>query len=156
MAHGIHQASARAAAPLIAVKCRNDSLKELETEFFGANDGDQQSAGKLELAIGGTLFLDEIEKLPLEMGDELAEALINGLPPLKKGGKPRYFDVRVIAACDSNLKRLADKGLFSRKLYELVLDTTMRVPPLRERVKDIEVIAGHILVEILQIGRAHV
>ena len=148
LAHGIHQASARAAAPLIAVKCRNDSLKELETEFFGANDGDQQSAGKLELAIGGTLFLDEIEKLPLEMGDELAEALIHGLPPLKKGGKPRYFDVRVIAACDSNLKRLADKGLFSRKLYELVLDTTMRVPPLRERVKDIEVIAGHILVEM--------
>ena len=148
LAHGIHQASARAAAPLIAVKCRNDSLKELETEFFGANDGDQQSAGKLELAIGGTLFLDEIEKLPLEMGDELAEALIHGLPPLKKGGKPRYFDVRVIAACDSNLKRLADKGLFSRKLYELVLDTTMRVPPLRERVKDIEVIAGHISVEM--------
>lgn len=58
------------------------------------------------------------------------------------------FDVRVIAACDSNLKRLADKGLFSRNLYELVLDTTMRVPPLRERVKDIEVIASHILVEM--------
>ena len=107
MAHGIHQASARAAAPLIAVKCRNASLKELENEFFGANDGEQQSAGKLELAIGGTLFLDEVEKLPLEMGDELAEALTHGLPPVKKGEKPRFFDVRVIAACDSNLKRSA-------------------------------------------------
>ena len=148
LAHGIHQASARAAAPLIAVKCRNAPLAELEEEFFGTDDGDQQSAGKLELSMGGTLFLDEVEKLPLEMGDELADALTHGLPAKEKGGKPRMFDVRVIAACDSNLKRLADKGLFSRKLYELVLDTTMRVPPLRERVKDIEVIAAHILVEM--------
>ena len=82
------------------------------------------------------------------MGDKLADALTHGLPATEKGGKPRMFDVRVIAACDSNLKRLADKGLFSRNLYELVLDTTMRVPPLRERVKDIEVIASHILVEM--------
>ncbi len=148
LAHGIHQASPRAAAPLIAVRCRNAELSELEEEFFGTNDGEQQSAGKLELAIGGTLFLDEVEKLPLEMGDRVADALKNGLPPLKKGGQPRRLDVRVIAACDSNLKRLADKGLFSRKLYEIVLDTTMRVPPLRERVKDIEVIAAHILVEM--------
>lgn len=148
LAHGIHQASPRAAAPLIAVKCHNAPLAELEEEFFGCNDKEKQSAGKLELSMGGTLFLDEVEKLPLEMGDELADALTHGLPPLVKGGKPRMFDVRVIAACDSNLKRLADKGLFSRKLYELVLDTTMRVPPLRERVKDIEVIAGHILVEM--------
>ena len=92
--------------------------------------------------------VDEVEKLPLEMGDKLADALTHGLPATEKGGKPRMFDVRVIAACDSNLKRLADKGLFSRNLYELVLDTTMRVPPLRERVKDIEVIASHILVEM--------
>ena len=60
----------------------------------------------------------------------------------------KKLNVRVIAACDSNLKRLADKGLFSRSLYELVLDTTIRVPPLRERSKDIEVIAAHILAEM--------
>lgn len=122
-------------------------MQELEEEFFGRNDGEQEFAGKLELSLGGTLFLDEVEKLPVEMGDKLAEALTHGLVD-KSTGKLRRFDVRVIAACDSNLKRLADKGLFSRNLYELVLDTTMRVPPLRERVKDIEVIAGHILVEM--------
>ena len=54
----------------------------------------------------------------------------------------------MIAACDSNLKRLADKGLFSRKLFEMVLDTVMRIPPLRERVKDISVLANHILAEM--------
>ena len=54
----------------------------------------------------------------------------------------------MIAACDSNLKRLADKGLFSRQLFEMVLDTVMRIPPLRERVKDISVLANHILAEM--------
>lgn len=147
LAHGIHQASSRAAAPLIVVKCSNAPLEELEEEFFGRMDGDQPLAGKLELSLGGTLFLDEVEKLPVEMGDKLADALTHGLVN-KKTGITKKFNVRVIAACDSNLKRLADKGLFSRKLYELVLDTTMRVPPLRERVKDIEVIATHILAEM--------
>lgn len=148
LAHGIHQASPRAAAPLIVVRCRNAAQEELEKEFFGSAEGEEATAGKLELAIGGTLFLDEVEKLPSEMGDKLADALTYGLPDREKGGRNRMFDVRVIAACDSNLKRLADKGLFSKKLYGLVLDTTMRVPPLRERVKDIKVIAEHILAEM--------
>jgi DNA-binding NtrC family response regulator len=98
--------------------------------------------------MGGTLFLDEIEKLPVAIGDKVADTLKNGLPSLD-GRQPRkQLNVRVIAACDSNLKRLADKGLFSRKLYEMVIDTVMRIPPLRERVKDIEVIANHILAEM--------
>ena len=146
LAHGIHQASSRAAAPLIVVKCCNAPLADLKREFFGSDDGGQPIAGKLELSMGGTLFLDEVEKLPVEMGDILADALTKGDDREKGNGKK--YNVRVIAACDSNLKRLADKGLFSRKLYEVVLDTTMRIPPLRERVKDIEIIANHILAEM--------
>ena len=147
LAHGIHQASSRAAAPLIAVRCTNAPLAELEEEFFGHMDGDQLVAGKLELCVGGTLFLDEIEKLPIEMGDRLADALTKGVT-IRGSKELHQYNVRVIAACDSNLKRLADKGLFSQKLYEVVLDTTMRVPPLRERVHDIEIIANHILAEM--------
>lgn len=148
LAHGIHQASPRAAAPLIVIKCDNGPLEELDAEFFGSLDHDgQPSAGKLELASGGTLFLDEVEKLPVEIGDKLADAMINGLPNPETGVR-RKLNIRVIAACDSNLKRLADKGLFSRKLYEFVLSTVIRVPTLRERVKDIEVIASHILAEM--------
>ena len=149
LAHGIHQASPRAAAPLIVIKCTNGPEEILREEFFGTLDGDNQpTAGKLELAMGGTLFLDEIEKLPVAIGDKVADTLKNGLQSLD-GRQPRkQLNVRVIAACDSNLKRLADKGLFSRKLYEMVIDTVMRIPPLRERVKDIEVIANHILAEM--------
>ena len=66
----------------------------------------------------------------------------------KETGVRRKFNVRIIAACDSNLKRLTDKGLFSKSLYELVIGTVVRVPPLRERVEDVEVIANHILTEM--------
>ena len=97
--------------------------------------------------MGGTLFIDEVEKLPVEMGDKLADALKNGLP-VRGSGERKKLNIRVIAACDSNLKRLADKGLFSRQLFEMVLDTVMRIPPLRERVKDISVLANHILAEM--------
>lgn len=143
LAHGIHQASPRAAAPLISVRCHEGKNEELEAEFFGSADG----AGKLELASGGTLFLDEIEKLSVAVGDKVAAALRDGIID-KTTGKKKKLNVRIIAACDSNLKRLADKGLFSRALYELVIDTTMRVIPLRERIKDVEVIANHILSEM--------
>ena len=148
LAHGIHQASARAAAPLIVVKCTDDSPTAMEEELFGRLDGDNPpAAGKLELAMGGTLFIDEVEKLPVGLGDSLADALKDGLP-VPGSEERKKLNIRVIAACDSNLKRLADKGLFSRKLYELVLDTVMRIPPLRERVKDISVLANHILAEM--------
>jgi transcriptional regulator of acetoin/glycerol metabolism len=148
LAHGIHQASARAAAPLIVVKCSDDSPKAMEEELFGRPDGDNPpSAGKLELAMGGTLFIDEVEKLPVKLGDRLADVLKDGLH-IPGTAERKKLNIRVIAACDSNLKRLADKGLFSRKLFEMVLDTVMRIPPLRERVKDISVLANHILAEM--------
>ena len=148
LAHGIHQASARAAAPLIVVKCTDHSPKAMAEELFGRTDGDNlPAAGKLELAMGGTLFIDEVEKRPVELGDRRADALRDGLP-VPGERERKKLNIRVIAACDSNLKRLADKGLFSRSLYEMVLDTVMRIPPLRERVKDISVLANHILAEM--------
>ena len=65
LAHGIHQASPRAAAPLITVRGHDGSEAELEAEFFGSDDGaGHVTAGALELANGGTLFLDEIENSP--------------------------------------------------------------------------------------------
>lgn len=148
LAHGIHQASPRAAAPLITVRGHEGPEAELEAEFFGTDDGaGHVTAGSLELANGGTLFLDEIEKFPTRLEDVLADALRNGVLNRETGTR-RKFNVRVIAACDSNLKRLTDKGLFSRSLYELVIGTVIRVPPLREREEDVEVIANHILTEM--------
>ena len=137
LAHGIHQASARAVSPFIMVKCRNVDDFVMREEIFGSNDGLRKTVGKLGLAEGGTLLLDEAEKLSLDIGDELADVLQTG-----------KYNIRLIVACDSNLKRLTDKGLFSRKLYDMVVDTFMKVPALKDRITDIEIIANHILAEM--------
>ena len=120
---------------MIIVKCKN-SEQNLEQDLFGNND---DMANKLQLAQDGTLFIDEIEKMPVAIGDKLAKVLTD---------PAENINVRVIAACDSNLKKLTDKGLFSRALYELLTKTMLRIPPLRKRVSDIELIAKHILVEM--------
>lgn len=145
LAHGIHQASVRAAGPLISVKCAAASEEVLERELFGIQRAGEFQPGKIELANGGTLFLDEIEKMPLRLAQKLAEGLL-----LEQAGEGRFnnLDVRIIAACDSNLKRLADKGLFSLKLYELLSKMVIKIPSLRNRKEDIAVLANHIISEI--------
>lgn len=138
LAHGIHQASPRAASPLICIKCSSTDDKKFSEELFGGNIRGKIVKGKLEIAKGGTLFLDEVEKLSVAVGDEIANWFENN----------KKEHVRLIVACDSNLKRLTDKGLFSRKLYEMVERNIMRVPPLRSRNRDVEILANHILAEM--------
>ncbi len=147
LAHGIHQASIRAAEPLISVKCGNIPADKFDIELFGLNEG-QIIQGKLELANGGTLFLDEIEKMPVATARQLAQVLETG--QIQSGTETKKIDVRVIAACDSNLKRLADKGMFSPELYEMLAKTMIRIAPLRERQEDIPILAQHIIAEIAE------
>ena len=129
LAHAIHQASARAAGPLISLKCGDIQPEVLEAELFGTGENrDESRPGKIELANGGTLFLDEIEKVPLHAATKLAEVLEAG--QLCRGGETvkRDFDIRIIAACDSDLKRLTEKGVFSSELYGIVSKSTIRIP----------------------------
>lgn len=147
LAHGIHQASIRAANPLIVVKCGKVAESILDVEIFGY--GEESTGwvpGKLELANTGTLFIDEIEKMPVILGDKLADALLT--KKMLVNGEVKSFDVRVIAACDSNLKRLSEKGLFSKKLFAVFSKVIVKVPPLRERAEDIDIISNHILSEM--------
>ncbi|HWR42027.1 sigma-54-dependent Fis family transcriptional regulator [Sporomusa sp.] len=149
LAHGIHQASSRAAGPLIAVKCGDLPPEILEVELFGRGGSEAEGRpGKLELASGGTLFLDEIEKLSAVLQDKLAEALEGG--KLSRAGENvhRPIDVRIIAACDTDLKRLVEKGVFSAGLYELISRSVVRVPPLRVRREDVPGLAAHIVEEL--------
>lgn len=135
LAYGIHQSSPRAAAPMITIKCTSNELI-LDAEIFG-NNSDVTS--KLYIAKEGTLFIDEIEKMSVSIGDKLAHVLQNDYD---------YANMRVIAACDSNLKKLTDKGLFSAALFELLSKTMLRIPPLRKRIEDIGIISKHILSEM--------
>jgi DNA-binding NtrC family response regulator len=121
----------------------------LAGELFGTLQGSEESRpGKLELANGGTLFLDEVEKLPFNIGLELAQALKQG--KLRRVGEEidRNFDVKIIAACDNDLKRLMEKGMFVPELYELLAKTVIKIPALRIRREDIPLLAGHIIEEL--------
>ena len=150
MAHGIHQASPRAAGPLISLRCGDATPELLEQELFGVVQGpDISHQGRLELASGGTLFLDEIEKMPIPIADALAAALRDGhMHRLGEKGVERTIDVRIIAACDSDLKRLAERGLFSKAFYEIISKSVIRVPSLRSRREDIPELARHIIGEL--------
>lgn len=151
LAHAIHQASARAAGPLISMKCGDMLPEVLEDELFGiADNGYDGRPGKLELANGGTLFLDEVEKLPSHVALKLAEALRS--KQLSRVGEDvlRPFDIRIIAACDLDLKRLSEKGAFEKALHELISRSTLRIPPLRSRRDDIPLLAEHIIMELAE------
>ena len=151
MAHGIHQASARAAGPLITLRCGDTTPELLEQELFGVMlDPEVSHQGRLELASGGTLFLDEIEKMPKNIAAKLADALTTGRTTRIGEDVERTIDVRIIAACDSDLKRLTERGLFARELYECVSKSVVRVPALRSRREDIPKLAEHIVSELAE------
>lgn len=150
LAHGIHQGSSRAAGPLISVMCGSLTPELMEFELFGVAEGDESRPGKLELANGGTLFLDEIEKIPPKVADKLTEVLKGGLSSRVGEDIRRSIDVRIIAACDSDLKRLTDKGVFNSDLYEILSKSVIRIPPLRQRREDIPVLASHIIDEVAE------
>lgn len=151
MAHGIHQASARAAGPLIALKCGSLPPERLEEELFGAATvPDASRPGKLELANGGTLFMDEIEKLPRNAANELAKALVDKRMRRLGEAVERPIDVRIIAACDSDLKRLTERSAFAGSLYEIIAKSVVRVPALRTRREDIPALAVHIVSEVAE------
>ena len=151
MAHGIHQASPRAAGPLITLRCGDTTPELLEQELFGVMlDPEVSHQGRLELASGGTLFLDEIEKMPKNIAAKLADALTTGRTTRIGEDVERTIDVRIIAACDSDLKRLTERGLFARELYECVSKSVVRVPALRSRREDIPKLAEHIVSELAE------
>ncbi|MBQ1808001.1 MAG: sigma-54-dependent Fis family transcriptional regulator, partial [Selenomonas sp.] len=151
MAHGIHQASNRAAGPLITLRCGDTTQELLEQELFGVVlNAEVSHQGRLELASGGTLFLDEIEKMPKPIAKSLARALATGKACRVGETVERHIDVRIIAACDSDLKRLTERGLFDGELYEALSKSVIRVPALRSRREDIPKLAAHIVSELAE------
>lgn len=151
LAHAIHQASARAAGPLISLKCGDIPAEVLEGELFGTGDTRYESCtGKIELASGGTLFLDEVEKIPVHVATKLAEALKKRELCREGEEVKRTFDIRIIAACDSDLKRLTEKGVFCALLYGIISKSTIRIPTLRARREDISLLAEHIISELAE------
>lgn len=146
----IHQESNRADQVMVYVNCAALPESIAESELFGHVKGAFSGAisdrtGKFELADGGTIFLDEIGELPLSIQAKLLRTLQNGEIQRVGSDKQIKVNTRVIAATNRNLQQEVADGLFRPDLYHRLAVYPMHVPALRERGKDILLLAGAFL-----------
>ena len=146
-AKGIHDCGSAKAAPFVAVNCGGLSRELLATELFGYAEGSFTGArrggmmGKIEAANGGTLFLDELGEMPLDMQPHLLRVLEEGEIYRLGENTPRKVKFRLIAATNRDLRKEVTDGRFRMDLYYRVAVTSVRIPPLRERLGDIPVLS---------------
>lgn len=150
VARAIHMRSNRADNPLVKVNCASIPKELFESEFFGHVRGaftgaHQDRVGRLQLANGGTLFLDEIGEIPLSQQGKLLRALQEGEFERVGDDQTIKVDVRIVAATNRNLMEEIRAGRFREDLYYRVSVFPVEVPPLRERIDDIEPLAAHFL-----------
>src|SRR5262249_44727881 len=147
----VHEASPRRGNPFVAVNCAALPESLLESELFGHEKGAFTSAvgqrkGRFELAHGGTIFLGEIGEIPLPMQAKLLRGLQER--PERRfervgGTQTVDTDVRVIAATNRDLLKLAKDGKFREDLYYRLNVVKIDLPPLSERPEDIALLAAH-------------
>jgi PAS domain S-box-containing protein len=142
VARAIHSAAARRAKPLIKLNCAALPAGLVESELFGHEKGAFTGAtvrrpGRFELADGGTLFLDEVGELPLETQAKLLRVLQEREFERVGGTTPVKVDVRVIAATNRDLAKMAKDGKFREDLFYRLNVFPVRLPALRERSGDI-------------------
>ncbi|MDX8382969.1 MAG: sigma-54 dependent transcriptional regulator, partial [Ghiorsea sp.] len=146
----IYQCSKRKDAAFVALNCAAIPEGMLESELFGHEKGaftgaDKARAGKFEIAHEGTLLLDEITEMPLHLQAKLLRVLQEGEVDRLGGNKPIKVDVRIIATSNRNLEQTVADGNFRQDLYYRLNVVTVVLPPLRERLTDIEPLAKHFL-----------
>jgi transcriptional regulator with PAS, ATPase and Fis domain len=162
LAHAIHAASARAAKPFVGVNIAAVPDTLLEAEFFGVAAGAYTGAdrrgrdGKFRLAHGGTLFLDEIGDMPLPLQAKLLRVLQEQEVEPLGSNQVQHVDVRVIAATSRDLAAMVRAGDFRADLFYRLNVLPIRVPPLRERLADLEALADALADDIARrSGMAH-
>jgi NtrC-family two-component system response regulator AlgB len=146
MARAMHARSPRRGAAFVTVSCPSLSRELLESELFGHVKGAftgalADTAGKVAAADGGTLLLDEIGDLPIEIQSKLLRLLQEREYERVGEAKPRRANVRVISATNRDLVQGVGEGRFREDLYYRLNVISFRLPPLRERLQDLEPIA---------------
>jgi DNA-binding NtrC family response regulator len=147
-ARGLHALSPRAEGPFVAINCAAIPDTLLETELFGHEKGAFTGAaarkpGRFEMAHRGTLFLDEIGDLPLALQAKILRALEEKRFERVGGTQSLHVDVRVVAATNRNLKQRVAERQFREDLYFRLSVFPIQIPPLRERTKDVVILARH-------------
>ncbi|MBF0544193.1 MAG: sigma-54-dependent Fis family transcriptional regulator [Candidatus Riflebacteria bacterium] len=147
VAQAIHNNSNRAEKPFWAINCTAVAESLMESELFGYEKGaftgaQNSKAGIFELAQGGTLFLDELGDMSLEMQANLLRVLEEREIVRIGGSKKIKVDVRIIAATNKDLRRYIQENRFRDDLFHRIKVIEIRLPPLRNRVEDIPVLAN--------------
>jgi DNA-binding NtrC family response regulator len=150
LARAIHDASPRREGPFVVFDCSSVAPTLVESELFGFVKGaftgaDRDRAGIFEEAHGGTLFIDEVGELPVDLQPKLLRALEARQTRRVGGGAWLPFDARIVAATHRDLAARMKGGEFRQDLYYRLAVLEARVPPLRERRDDIELLAERFL-----------
>ncbi len=149
-ARAIHRQSARSKGRFIAINCASIPESLIESELFGHEKGSftgahEAKTGLVEAASGGTLFLDEIGELPVAMQAKLLRVLQEREISRVGSVHSMPVDIRVIAATNRRLETAVQTGEFREDLYYRLNVIKLKMPPLRERLDDIPIIAEHII-----------
>ena len=150
LAHAIHSASPRARMPLKVINARGMTDATLESALFGHKRGAfvgafESKHGVLQACDGGTLVLDEVNRLPVSIQERLADTITKCRVRPMGATHTFVIDVRIIALSNGRLNEMMLKGTFNPKLYEALSSTRLALPPLRERIGDLPLIARHFL-----------
>jgi len=146
VAQEIHLVSPRRKQPFVVVNCSAIPESLLEAELFGYSKGSftgalQSRIGRIHAAHGGTLFLDEIGDMPLSLQSKILRFLEQGEVQRLGDNDNLKVDVRVVAATNADLKKLIAEQKFREDLYYRLAVFPIHLPPLRERMEDLEELA---------------
>ena len=157
----IHQSSPRVSKALVTVNCAALPENLLESELFGHEKGAFSGAialrqGRFELANEGTLMLDEVSEIPIASQAKLLRVLESKRFERVGNSAPIEHDVRVIAASNRNLQDEIDKGNFRLDLYHRINVIEIVIPPLRDRIGDIPLLAMHFIEQFQSESAVHI
>lgn len=150
LANALQKNSSRADKPFVTLNCAALPEALAESELFGHRKGAFTGAvnnqgGRFQAAHGGTIFLDEVDSLPISLQAKLLRFLESGeIQPVGET-HPQFVDVRIIAATNANLHEKIAKGEFRKDLYYRLNVVPLEIPPLRERMGDIQLLVTHFM-----------
>ena len=153
VARAIHHYSHRSAKPFVAINCAAIPEQLLESELFGHEKGSftgaaGQRIGRFEQCHGGTLFLDEIGDMPLQLQSKILRVLQEGEFSRVGGNDTLKSDVRIIAATNKNLETEVSERRFREDLFYRLNVVRIQLPPLRQRIEDVQPLAEYFLQKV--------